>query len=315
MTAKVDAPTDAVAGGPWLPYVAVTVTMLLFASSIVLGRAIRADIPPLGLVFWRNVAAFLVLLPFLWRDLRGEQGALLKKEWRLVLILGFANSVTGQAILLFGLHTTTAINAGLIHAIGPAVTIALVWVLFRDRITLRQSAGLAAAFIGVAALVVRGDVDVLASVRFVAGDFWVLVATASYAAYGAFLKRVPAALNPVVLFLGATVTGFVMIAPFYAAETLLTETRVRIDLVTIATVLYYAVFPSILALSFLIFAIKRLGPNRASAFYYLVPVMTAVMAIVLLGEALEPYHVFGTVLVLGGVYLASAAAGVRSGPP
>jgi len=117
-----------------------------------------------------------------------------------------------------------------------------------------------------------------------------------------------------VLFLGATVAGFVMIAPFYAAETFLTAARVRLDLVTIATVLYYAVFPSILALSFLIFAIKRLGPNRASAFYYLVPVMTAAMAIALLGETLEPYHVFGTALVLGGVYLASAAARGNGGP-
>ncbi len=295
------------AASPWLPYVALTATMLFFASSIVLGRAIRADIPPMGLVFWRNVAAFLVLVPFLWRDLRGEQGALLKRHWRLVLVLGFANSVTGQAILLLGLHTTTAINAGLIHAIGPAVTVALVWTLFRDRISGRQAAGLAAAAVGVAALVVRGDIGVLAAVELVAGDWWVLLATASYAAYGAFLKRVPPALNPFALFLGATVVGFVLIAPFYAAETFLTEARVVLDPTTVATILYYAVFPSSLALSFLIFAIKRLGPNRASAFYYLVPVMTAAMAIVLLGEALEVYHVVGTILVLGGVYLANAA--------
>lgn len=35
----------------WAPYLLVTMTMLFFASNNVIGRAIREDIPPMGLVF------------------------------------------------------------------------------------------------------------------------------------------------------------------------------------------------------------------------------------------------------------------------
>ena len=84
-----------------------------------------------------------------------------------------------------------------------------------------------------------------------------------------------------------------------------TDARVEFNLITVVTVLYYAIFSSVLALSFLIFGIKRIGPNRASPFSYIVPVLTGVMAIAFLGETFEIYHAAGIVLVLGGVYLAS----------
>ena len=180
------------------------------------------------------------------------------------------------------------------------------WLLLRDTIVRRQGAGLALALVGVAVIVVRGDFGVLLGLHFVLGDVWVQVTAVSYATSGVLIKRAPPELNPFVLFAGQTLAGLALIVPFYAAEMLLSDARVAFDSLTVATVLYYAVFSSVLALSFLIYGIKRIGPNRAAAFYYVIPVLTGVMAIAFLGETFELYHAVGIVLVLGGVYLASA---------
>lgn len=297
---------------PWLPYVALALSMTFLGGSVVLGRAIRADIPPMGLVFWRNLLALAIILPLAYPLLRGQL-ALLARHWKLMLVIGFTNSISGQALLLLALHESTAVTAGLINATGPAITVVVSWLLLRDTIVRRQGAGLALALVGVAVIVVRGDFGVLLGLHFVLGDVWVQVTAVSYATSGVLIKRAPPELNPFVLFAGQTFAGLVLIVPFYAAEMLLSDARVAFDSLTVATVLYYAVFSSVLALSFLIYGIKRIGPNRAAAFYYVIPVLTGVMAIAFLGESFELYHAAGIVLVLGGVYLASAMRAPRSG--
>ena len=46
------------------PYLLLTLTALFWSGNIVLGRAIRADVPPLALAFWRWVVSLLLTLPF-----------------------------------------------------------------------------------------------------------------------------------------------------------------------------------------------------------------------------------------------------------
>jgi drug/metabolite transporter (DMT)-like permease len=289
---------------PWLPYVALALSMTFLGGSVVLGRAIRADIPPMGLVFWRNFIAVIVILPFVYAPLR-QQLPLLLRHWKLLLLIGFTNSISGQALLLLGLHSSTAVTAGLINATVPAITVVVAWLLLRDTIVNRQGFGFVIALVGVAVIVVRGDIGTLLGLQFVLGDFWVQVAAVSYATNSVLIKQAAPELNPFVLFTGSTLGGLTLIIPLYAGEMLFTDARVEFNLITVVTVLYYAIFSSILALSFLIFGIKRIGPNRASPFSYIVPVLTGVMAIAFLGETFEIYHAAGIVLVLGGVYLAS----------
>ena len=59
----------------------------LFASNMLMARAMAAALPPVGLAFWRWTAALLFLLPFtaaaLWRG-----RAALRSEWLDFLVLG-----------------------------------------------------------------------------------------------------------------------------------------------------------------------------------------------------------------------------------
>ena len=83
---------------PWLPYLLVTLTVLFFAGNSIVGRAVRDDVPPMGLTFWRSVIALAVLLPFVMAPLR-RQWPLVRRHWKLIMLLGAAQSAGGQALL------------------------------------------------------------------------------------------------------------------------------------------------------------------------------------------------------------------------
>ena len=78
-----------------------------------------------------------------------------------------------------------------------------------------------------------------------------------------------------------------------------------IQTLTLVTVVYVVIFPSTLSYLFFNRGIALIGPNRAAPFFHLVPVFGSAMAILLLGEKLQPFHLIGYALVLAGVVIAS----------
>lgn len=293
---------------PWLPYLLVTLTVLFFAGNSIVGRAVRDDVPPMGLTFWRSVIALAVLLPFVMAPLR-RQWPLVRRHWKLIMLLGAAQSAGGQALLYIGLHTTTATNAGVIDGTRPALTIALAWLILRHGITARQGAGLIIALGGALTIIMRGNLQTLLALDIVVGDLWVQLAILNFALYAVFFTRVPKTMTPFVLLVAIVFFSAVSIAPFYAWEILYTDARMTLDGVTLGAIVYTATFSSILAVVFFNIAIAHLGPGRSGVVFYLMPVFTALLAVLLLGETLHGYHLVGTALVFVGLSLGARKVG------
>ena len=66
--------------------------------------------------------------------------------------------------------------------------------------------------------------------------------------------------------------------------------RLQFDATTMMTLVYVVIFPSTLAYLFFNRGIAAIGPNRAAPFFHLVPVFGSVMAILLLGEEPQLFH-------------------------
>ena len=129
---------------------------LLWAGNWVLGRAIRADVPPFGLTFWRWTLAALILLPFGWRRLP-DDWRVARAHLPLVLALGLLSGAMFQSMTYIGLHSTEAINALLVSATMPVFVVIIAFVVLRERLGLRQAAGVAVSFCGVAYIIARGE--------------------------------------------------------------------------------------------------------------------------------------------------------------
>ena len=69
--------------------------------------------------------------------------------------------------------------------------------------------------------------------------------------------------------------------------------------------LFLAVFASFAAYQVYAMIQRSLGAGLASLMLYLSPIYLAILAFLLLGETLKPYHYVGAALVLPGIYLAT----------
>jgi drug/metabolite transporter (DMT)-like permease len=98
--------------------------------------------------------------------------------------------------------------------------------------------------------------------------------------------------------------GALMLMPLSIWE-FSTGARLKPDLLTAATLAYVVIFALTLAYLFFNRGIALIGPNRAAPFLHLMPVFGSAMAIMLLGEAPQLFHLVGYALVLAGVIIAS----------
>lgn len=279
--------------------------MLFWAGNSIVGRAVRADVPPFTLAFGRWMIAVLILLPFAARQLWKERAEALA-AWRWVLALGFFGVVCFNGFIYKGLHFTTAANALLLQAAIPATVMLLDFAIFRGRPGRMHVLGVVVSTIGVAAIVFRGDPAALMQLRFGPGDGLIFCAVAAWSLYTVFLRKRPAISAPSFLLLTFTI-GACAMAPLAAMETMQGQV-VAWSPKVLAAYAYIGVFPSVIAYFIYNRATHELGAARAGQAITLMPLFGALLSALLLGEALHRYHVAGMALILGGIVLSAAAA-------
>ena len=68
---------------------------------------------------------------------------------------------------------------------------------------------------------------------------------------------------------------------------------------------YVVVFPAIAAYYCWQKGVEIIGPNRATMFIQLMPLFSAVMAIIIFKEKFELYHFVGATFIVSGIYLSN----------
>ena len=291
------------------PYLAAVFAMFFWAGSTVLVRYVREDVPPMGLSFWRTIAAFLLLLPFALGPLR-QQSDLIKANWKILLLLSLLLMVGGNAILFLSLQYTIAINAAVINSFEPIVIVVLAWLIFRDPFSRRQGFGVAVSLIGVLVLISMGSLETLQQMDFNKGDLLVTGAYVSWGLYAVLLRKVPRGLDHRLTLLSLLGMGALLLLPLYLYETSFVRPTV-FTWTTVSSVFWLAIFSSVLSILMWNRAISRLGAGRAGLFIHLIPAFTVIMAILLLGEEFQQFHLTGIALIFIGIYFSSHRRGTQ----
>jgi len=284
------------------PYLLLALTSLFWAGNTIVGRAAVDLVPPATLTFVRWALAFVVLLPFALPHLRRDWPAI-RRHLVAIVLLALIGSAGYNVVAYLALHYTQAINSLMLQSVAPLFVALWSFVLFRDRLTLVQAAGIATSMTGALVIICRGDVGVLARFAFNIGDIMILGALVFYALYTA-LVRVRPAMHPI-SFLAATIaaSAALMVAP--VGVELATGHVPVFTAATFAALAYVGTFPSVLAYFCLNRGIELIGANRAAPFIHLMPVFGSILAILFLGERPQPFHAVGYALVLTGVVVAA----------
>ncbi len=278
-----------------LPLMAV----LIWSLNMTVNRYVADYISPLSISFYRWVLAFLVMTPFVygrikkqWPDIRPYLGHL--------ALLGALGMVFYQGLAYSSAHYTSATNMGLINAFIPVFTIIVGVFILKIRPSITAILGSLLSLIGLMYVMAQGQwAHVLSLGDSYIGDLMMLLAVFFYACYGVLLKKWQIQIPLVSSLYIQICFALIMHLPFIAFMGL-----DAINANNVASIAYAGIFPSIAAPLLWMMAVQQLGPNRSSIFMNLMPIFTAMIAYVWLGESWTIYHTVGGVVILLGILLA-----------
>ena len=300
-----DRSSEATAPGSWLanqPYLLLSITALCWAGNAIVGRLAAGHIPPVTLSFLRWSIAFVIILPFAWKHLKRDWGAIRARLGTMIVL-----SVTGigafNTLQYWALEHTQALNTLLLQSAGPLFVAMWSLILLGVRLTPAQASGIALSLTGVLVILLHGDLTALTAIEFNKGDIIFTVALGIFGLYSVLSLKRPKIHG--LSFVGFTFgCGAACLIPLLIWE-LLSRPVMQLDAMNLLTLFYVAVFPSTLAYLCFNRGVQLIGANRAAPFFHVVPVFGSAMAIVFLGERPQLFHIIGFALVLTGVFVAS----------
>ncbi len=283
-----------------LAYLFLAIAPLCWAANVVLARGVANLISPVSFAFWRWLIAFLILLPFTWSKIRQDLKSVIQ-HWKIMIALSILGISGFNTLLYTAVHTTTAINVALIQTAMPAMIILISRLSYNERIRQIQVVGVICCILGAGLVVLRGNISTFLNMSFVQGDMLMIAAVFLYALYCVLLRKRPQ-MHPMSFLTYTFGMGVLGLFPFYAWETATLGTFAFTGQ-TILSIVFVAVFPSIVAFFCWNRGVEMIGANRAGLFINLVPLFASIMAILWLNESVQIFHVAGMALILGGMIL------------
>jgi drug/metabolite transporter (DMT)-like permease len=287
------------------PMLLLSLTALMWGGNAVAGRVAVGEISPMALVFLRWGFACIPLLIAARPNLRSDIEAL-RPRWRYIALAGIFGFTAFNALFYLSAHRTSAVNISILQGLIPGLVAIGAWVIFGMRLKALQGLGIVLTMAGVIWIAARGDLANLRSLDFNSGDVMMIVASCLYAIYTLLLRQRPAA-SSIGLFAAMAIVAFITSAPLLGFEIWNGEFFWP-SWKGLATLLYVALFPSLISQIFFIRGVQLIGPSRAGVFVNLVPIFGALLAVALLGEPFVTYHATALALVVAGIWIAERSA-------
>ena len=288
----------------YLAYSLLVLASLFWSGNFIVGKfATLFEIPPLTLNAFRWVAVWIILVPFTYKEIY-KNYSYIKKNFLVISLMGIITISTFNSVVYFALNYTQVVNAVLVLAVIPAVTIVLSSLMKIEKTNFFQIFGLILSIFGVGSIISNGDIERIASLSFNKGDLWMLVCVFTWALYSTLLKKYKFKFSQFSLIQLMVSVGVLFLIPQYFYEQSI-GLDVNFNKAFFLILFYVVVFPAIAAYYCWQKGIEIIGPNRSTMFIQLMPLFSAVMAIIIFKEKFELYHFVGAAFIVSGIYLSN----------
>jgi drug/metabolite transporter (DMT)-like permease len=297
------APSSAPRPAAWLPVAAMAVTLVLWSSAFVAIRHLGHDVTPGALSLGRLLVAGLALSVLL---ARGRRRRMTRNEVLLLLVCGVSWFGVYNIALNDSERRIDAATAAMLVQVGPIVVALLAALFLGERLTGWLLAGIAVAFGGVVVIGSAMQGEGGSNLR---GVLLALLAAVTYAIGVVSQKVLLRRLSGLEVVCYACWIGVVVCLPWSGDLVDLVRHGDRADLGWIG---YLGLFPTALAFSLWAFALRYTDAGKQAITTFLVPLITAAMAWVLLDEAPPALAFAGGALCIVGVLLTRRKSRVAS---
>jgi len=272
-----------------------TLLAAIWGASFLFMRLGAHEFGPIALSAVRVIGASLLLLPLL--TLR-EGLTALRREWRLLLVLGWLNSALPFVLFSFAALSITTGMSSILNATTPLWGALVAWVWLSQRLSPVRLIGLAVGFAGVLFLVWD-------KANFKpGGSGWAIIAclaaTLCYGIAANFTKQRLSHISPLTVATGSQVSA--SLALVVPASLLWPATMPGLQ--AWVSVALLAVLCSGVAYILYFRLMSRVGPSNTMAVTFLLPVFAVVWGYLFLGEVFTLQMALGCTIVLMGTALA-----------
>jgi len=270
-------------------------------KTVIVKLAYRYGIDTMSLLALRMLLAMPFFLGMAWWA--GMPSSLTRRDWLLVVALGFTGYYLGSYLDLAGLQYITAGLGRLILYLYPTLVLVFSAVFLHQRIGRRELVSLALSYGGI--IVVFGTEmrygGALSAIAL--GGGLVFLSAVTYAAYLVAGSRLVRTLGSMRFTAYASLAAsFFVLATFFSTRG---TTALVVPREVYGLTLLLAVFSTVLPLWFMAEGLKRIGANQVALVACIGPVSTIGLAFLFLGEPVTPAQMAGALLVLAGVMIIS----------
>lgn len=279
---------------------------LLWSGNFIISRKVNTQISPISLAFYRWLCASIILAPFAWKSFKQEI-TIAKANWKILFWLTLTGITLFNTFVYVAGHYTSAINMALIGTTSsPIFATAMAVIFLKEKLSINRIIGMIICIIGILLLLSKGSWSVLAAFHFSTGDLWILAGAFSFAIYNVLVRKKPSGISSLSFLLIIFAGGTLMLFPFYLIEMNMdSSVPTQWDGTLLASILYLGVGTSVLAFWCWNLAIQKLGAGRTVLFGNLIPVMSTLEAVLLLGETMTNVHIISGIVVIVGLTMAN----------
>jgi drug/metabolite transporter (DMT)-like permease len=226
-----------------------------------------------------------------------------KSDWLYLALLGFLGITFHQWLQSTGLVTTRASTTGWIVASIPVFMALLGWIMLKEKLSWLQWTGILISAFGVLVVVMRGDFSkiVLGEIG-TTGDLLILISAPNWALFSVLSRRGLRKYPATLMMFYVMAFGWLFSSILFFSKGGLNQIGL-IPLDGLMGIAFLGIFCSGLAYIFWYDALQSLTAAQTGAFLYLEPVVTVIVAALLLGEPLTVAVLTGGILILGGVWM------------
>ena len=198
-----------------LAYLLLILASLFWSGNFIVGKAASTfEIPPFSLNFYRWLFAWLILLPFTYKELINKKNYILNNKV-FFIILGITSITIFNSIVYYSLNFTQVISGVLMISTIPVMIMFISSLLNIEKTNIFQIIGVVLSLTGVVFIITKADLELIKNLDFNKGDLTMVIAMLSWATYSTLLKKKKYEISQITLLQVVITFGFIFLIPIY----------------------------------------------------------------------------------------------------
>ncbi len=280
-------------------YFLMVVATFFWSGAFIAGKFGISELSPIMLTYLRFFFATIILFPYMISRLK-DQWILEKKDYITVLQLAIVGMIGYHLPFFLALKYTTASKAAMINASNPLITAFLAVFFLKDTLTPKRVFYIILALFGVVLTITDWQLNQLFSLGINKGDLIMLSGTFCWSSYSIFVKKATNKITPLKLTSYTFLFCVVLLTPL-ALKEIVVDHALSVSTSAYGAVIYMAIFPTVIGYTIQQMSIKNIGPAKTSLFINLVPVISTLLAMLILKETVNPNNIVSGLMIIGAV--------------